>query len=313
MNRNKQKNKLKMNLQLFGQTGVNAAEANLNDDTNFIPARAMDIDFANIFGQKIAKLTELLGVHRKLPMTAGTTIRTYKSTVTLDNTVVEPGEIIPLSKVKYEPAETKELTWDKKRKATPVETIQRFGFNSAVQDTDNLLLRELQKELRQKLIGNLATGTKEDTATSLKKGLAAAWGHVQTIFEDDGVQTIAFVNTSDVADYLGDADITIQSEFGLNYVEKFLGVDVAIITSLIPKGTIYATAPYNLVLAYAVVNGGEIGKQFDFYTDETGVIGVLHDVNKQRLTAETITLSGIELFAERLDGVVKITIQEASI
>ena len=54
----------------------------------------------------------------------------------------------------------------------------------------------------------------------------------------------------------------------------------------------------------------QLGKAFDFTTEELGLIGVTHDIQKQNLTAETIALSGVKLFAERLDGVVKVAIQE---
>lgn len=304
----KDKRLLKLNLQNHAQTGVNAAETGLNGDASQVESKAKDIDFVNVFGGNINKFLEVLGVYRKLPLQSGTAIKTYKSSVTLDNTEVEPGEIIPLSETKMEPAETYEVVWSKKRKATPVETIQRFGYDEAVNITDTLLIRELQKEVRQKLIDNLATGTKTDTADGLQEALAKGWGHVNTIFEDDGVDTIAFINTLDASEYLAEKDITIQSEFGLNYIENFLGVSIAIITSLVPKGTVYLTASDNLVLAYPIINGGEIGRGFDFYTDESGLIGVTHDINKQRLTAETITLSGAVLFAERLDGIVKVEI-----
>ena len=86
---------------------------------------------------------------------------------------------------------------------------------------------------------------------------------------------------------------------------------MVILTSQIPKGTLYATAAENLVFAYANVAGGEIDEAFDFALDQTGVIGVTRDVDKTRLTAETTTLSATLLFAERLDGIIKVTITAA--
>lgn len=288
-------NKFKMNIQLF------AAEPNLTETLS----KAQSIDFANQFGKQVGKLVELLGVQRKIPLTAGSTINTYTSSVTLDGTVVPKGDIIPLSEVKLEPGTPISLEWDKKRKAVAAEDIQTYGYEQAINRTDNEMLRELQKELRGKLVAQLAKGTGTSTGAGLQAALANAWGGVQTAFEDDEVTTIAFVNTMDIADYLGTAQITVQSAFGLNYVENFLGVNVVVITNLITKGTFYATAADNLILAYASIAGGEINKAFDFVVEETGLIGVTHDINKQRLTAETVTLSGIVLFAERLDGVIK--------
>ena len=48
-----------------------------------------------------------------------------------------------------------------------------------------------------------------------------------------------------------------------------------------------------------------LGEAFNFTTDpETGMIG-MHEVgNYDRLQEETIAVSGITLFAERLDGVI---------
>lgn len=274
--------------------------------------KAQEIDFVQRFGQRLRGLTEMLGVHRVMGLPVGTTLKTFKATVTLDNTKVEPGAVIPLSEVKQEPDESWELTWDKKRKAVPVEDIQKYGFERAISMTDDALIKEIQKKLRADLFANLEKGTGEATGAGLQAALATAWGKVQVAFEDDAVRTIAFVNPEDVADYLAKAPITIQTAFGLNYVENFLGVDVVVMSPQVKKGKFYATAADNLVLAYALTNGGEIAKAgFGFTTDSTGTIGVMKEYDHTRLTAETVTLSGIVLFAEVLNGVVKGTITEA--
>ena len=272
--------------------------------------KAQEIDFSNQFGNNIKRLLELLSVQRRIPVGSGTTLRTYKSAkVTLDGTKVEPGAVIPLSKVEMVEADKIEIEWDKKRKAVPAEDIQKYGFDRAVEMTDKALIRELQKGLRQSFITQLEKGTGEATGIGLQQALAQGWGKVQVAFEDDAVRTIAFVNPLDVAAYNGNAQITIQSAFGLNYVENFLGVDVAIITSLVEEKKAYVTAADNLVFAYVDVRG-ELSNAFDLTTEETGIIGVTKDVNKQRLTSETVTIYGSALFAERLDGVVKVTIDE---
>ena len=82
---------------------------------------------------------------------------------------------------------------------------------------------------------------------------------------------------------------------------------MAIITSLVEEKKAYVTAADNLVFAYVDVRG-ELSNAFDLTTEETGIIGVTKDVNKQRLTSETVTIYGSALFAERLDGVIKVTI-----
>lgn len=271
---------------------------------------ALSIDFSERFGQRFTSLYELLGIQRVLPMASGTVIKTYTSSVTLDGSTVEPGAVIPLSEVKLEDGPTKELTWDKKRKAVPMEDIQKYGFNRAITMTDTKLINEIQKGVRTKLLAQLATGTGSATGEGLQMAMAQNWAAVATKFAEDDVETISFVNPFDVADYLGKANITTQSAFGMTYVENFLNNKVVFMHGDIPKGTIYSTATDNLVAAYAQMSGGEIDKAFDFTVDETGLIGVTHDINKQRLTAETITAYGIVLFAERIDGVVVGTITD---
>lgn len=281
-------------------------EVNLTRDLG----NALSIDFVERFGQRFKSLYELLGIQRVLPMNSGTVIKTYTSSVTLDGTEVEPGAIIPLSEVKLEDGPTQELTWDKKRKAVPMEDIQKYGFNRAITMTDTKLINEIQKGVRTKLLAQLATGTGSATGEGLQMAMAQNWAAVATKFAEDDVETISFVNPFDVADYLGRANITTQSAFGMTYVENFLNNKVVFMHGDIPKGTIYSTATDNLVLAYAQMSSGEIDKAFDFTVDETGLIGVTHDINKQRLTAETVTAYGIVLFAERIDGVVVGTITD---
>lgn len=285
-----------------------AAENNLTEKF----AKAQSIDFVEQFGKSIKKLLEMLKIERRMTLPVGATIKTYSSKVTLDGTKVAKGDIIPLSKVETTKGDPIELAWDKKRKAVAIEDIQAYGFEQAVSKTDTELLRELQKEIKKNFFAQLAKGTTSVSGVGLQGAMAKAWGGVAGKFEDDDVTTIAFVNPTDVADYLATAQITVQTAFGLRYVENFLGVDVAIMSTSVPAKTLYATASDNLCLAQANMAGSEIAKAFDFTTDETGIIGVTHDVNKQRLTAETVTASATVLFAERLDGIVKATITEAA-
>lgn len=286
-----------------------AVEANLTRELG----AALSIDFAEQFGQRFNTLSELLGVQRTLPMASGTVLKTYTSSVTLDGTVVAPGDIIPLSKVVLEDGPSQELAWDKKRKAVPMEDIQKYGFQKAITLTDNKLLNEIQKGVRTKLLAQLASGTGTATGVGLQATMAQNWATVTAKFDEDDVQIISFMNPFDAADYLGQANVTVQNAFGMTYLEGFLNNKVVFMSAEIPQGTVYSTADQNLIAAYALMNGGEIGQAFDFVTDETGLIGITHDIDKSRLTAETITAYGVVLFAERLDGVVVGTIAPAAV
>lgn len=281
------------------------AEENLTRDLG----AALSIDFVEKFGQKLKSLHELLGVHSLIPMASGTVIKTYTSSVTLDGTKVAPGAVIPLSKVKMEDGPSMTLEFDKKRKAVTAEDIQKYGFTRAITMTDDKLIKAIQKQVRDELFGQLATGTTTTTETGLQKVMAQNWAAVTTKFPEDDVEVISFVNNFDVATYLGDANITVQTAFGMSYIENFLGNRIVFLHGDIPQGTVYSTATGNLNLAYALM-GGELSNAFDLVTDgETGLIGITHSTDKTRLTSETTTMYGIKLFAERLDGIVKGTIE----
>lgn len=284
-----------------------AVEANLTRELG----TALSIDFVERFGGRFRTLEELLGIQRKLSLPAGVLLKTYTSSVTLAGDVVAPGDIIPLSEVVLEDGPQEELTWDKKRKAVPMEDIQKYGFDKAISVTDDKLLNQIQKGIRGKLLAQLATGTGAQSGANLQAVMANNWAAVTAAFDEDDVQVVSFINPFDAGDYLASANVTTQSAFGMTYLQDFLNNRVVFMSAEIPKGTVYSTAADNLVLAHADMAGGAIGQAFDFTLDSTGLIGITHDIDKQRLTAETITAYGIVLFAERLDGVVVGTIEAA--
>lgn len=272
-------------------------------------ARTQSIDFTHRFGDNLTKLIEALGVTRQLPLSEGMLIKTYKGNVELKDGLVGEGEVIPLSKATTEPGPTYEIALKKWRKAVSGEAIQTHGFDQAVTQTDEQLLRVIQRNIRTQLFEFMSTGTGRASGVGLQSALAQAWGQVETLFEDDGANTIAFVNPLDVADYIGGANVTMQTVFGMTFIEGFTNVTVITNTS-VPKGTIYATAAENLVVAYIPIPGSELARAFNLTSDETGYIGIVHGNVNQRLSVETVIASGVTLFAERLDGVVVVDIEE---
>lgn len=282
-----------MNLQHF-------AEQNLTTDLG----QALSIDFVDRFGTRLNSLFTLLNLQRRIPVASGTLIKTYTSSVTLNNDPVPPGAVIPLSEVVKEPGPSYEIEWDKKRKAVAVEDIQKYGYNKAIVRTDNKMMNEIQKAVRNKLLENLASGTGAQSADNFQRILSKNTAAVKVAFEEDDPEVISFANTFDVYDYLGDKDITLQTAFGMTYVENFLDNRLVFLSGDIPRGTVYSTAVDNMVFYYVDMRGGQINQAFNFTMDESGLIGVMHDTNSSRLTAETVTLAGYVWLAERLDGVI---------
>lgn len=283
-----------------------AAEENLIKKSDLV--RAREIEFVTLFGESIKKLVEALGVTRKIPKQAGYTLKAYKATGTLQPGTVAEGDLIPLSKYQTEAVSYAEIVLKKWRKATSAEAIIEKGYDQAVQMTTDRMLKDVQKGIRADFFTFLATGTGEATGATFQAALAQAWGQLQVLFEDDSIEAIYFMNPLDVADYLATAQISTQTAFGMTYVENFLGLGTVIFDSKVKQGEIYATAKDNIVLYYVPVNGADLGNAFSFTADQTGLIGIHEEADYKHMTAEDTVMSGVVLFAERLDGIVKSTI-----
>lgn len=293
---------IKMNLQLFAdENTIKAADL----------AKVRDVDFTERFSASIATLMKMLGVTRKIEKKAGEILKAYKVTGTLQSGVVAEGEIIPLSKYNttYEPIG--EAVLKKWRKETTAEAISSKGFGQAVNDTNDKMLKDIQKGVRSSFVSFLATGTGTASGVGLQAALAQAWGQLQVLFEDTAIQAVYFMNPLDVADYLGAAQISTQTAFGMSYVENFLGMGTVILASDVPKGKVYATAAENIVLYYIPVTSSDMAQAFDLTADATGLIGIHTGATYNNLSAETVAASGVGLFAEQLDGIVVATITGA--
>lgn len=286
-------------------------------ETNLIKAEQMrkvrEVDFTNQFTHNsLNKLVGVLGVTRKIPMMEGTTMHLYTTTGALaNNGVVAEGEVIPLSQYEVTKTPVGEITLKKWRKAVSAEAIKKSGYNNSVVETDSKLLKDVQAGIRSdffSLINGSITGSTSVTGVGLQAALANAWAQLQVKFEDDTAEAVYFVNPVDIGNYLASANITVQTAFGLNYIEDFLGLGTVIITSRVTAGTFVATAKQNIVLYYLTMSG-DIANAFQLTTDETGYVGIKSGYqNEERAQIESLVMSGIQLFVEYAAGVVKGTI-----
>lgn len=274
-------------------------------------AYAREVEFAFKFNGGIRKLLEVIGTTRIIPKVAGTVLKAYKAKGTLQDGNVAEGELIPLSKYVTEPVALAEIVLKKWRKQTTAEAIIEKGRDQAVLQTNDAMLKDVQKGIRADFFSFLATGTGKATGATFQATLAQAWGQLQVLFEDDDIDAVYFMNPLDVADYLATANISLQTAFGMTYVKDFLGLGTVIFNSGVPKGKIYATAAENVVLYYIPTNSGDMGETFDFVTDETGFIGINETPDHDYMTVKNTVASGVVLFAERIDGVVVGTISGA--
>lgn len=274
-------------------------------------ARAREIEFVSMFNDSIKKLMEALGVTRKIAKVAGTQLKAYRGTGTLEDGAVAEGETIPLSKYAVEAVEIGEITLKKWRKATTAEAIIERGYEQAVEQTTDKMLSDVQKGIKADFFNFLATGTGKAGGATFQSTLANVWGQLTVLFEDSEAGGIYFMNPLDVAEYLSTANITVQTAFGLTYIENFLGLGTVILNGAVPKGKVYGTVAENLVLYYVPANGADLDEAFAFTTDATGYIGIHEEPDYSNMTCADTVLSGIKLFADRIDGVVVGTIGEA--
>lgn len=282
------------------------AETNLITRADLV--RVREIEFTEMFSESLKKLTQALGVTRKIAKQAGAVLKSYKAAGTLESGAVPEGDTIPLSKYTTEAVTYKEITLNKWRKATSAEAIIDRGYDQAVTMTTDKMLSDVQKNIRKNFFDFLATGTGKAAGATFQAALAQAWGQLQVLFEDDEISAVYFLNPLDVADYLATAQITMQTAFGMSYVENFLGLGTVFFNSSVPKGSLYATAQDNIVLYYIPVNGADLGEAFSFTADESGYIGIHEEPDYTNMTASDTVINGMELFAERIDGIVVATI-----
>lgn len=270
-------------------------------------AKVSEIDFVSQFTEGIRVLMEVLGLTRKIEKVPGQVIKTYKVTGTLEDGSVGEGEDIPLSHYKTEVAEIFELEVKKYRKQTTLEAINDKGYEQAVTDTDAKMVSQIQGVIKKDFFDFLPTGTGSASGVGLKGALAQTWGQLKVITEDFDISDsdlLYMVNPLDIADYLEDTDVTVQTVFGMTYIKSFLGLYDVLVYSGVPAGTVYGTAKNNIILYYTNPRNSEVAKAFDFTTDETGYVGVHHDTTYKNLTTDTVAICGMKLFAELLDWLV---------
>lgn len=280
-------------LQLFAEEGTTTT-------TDMAPA--ISIDFTSRISKNIVELQKLLGITDLIPMSVGTDIKIYKWTVEDLAEQVGEGETIGLTKVKRKLANTISLDLDKYRRKTTAESIQKVGRDIAINQSDEKLVGKVQKETKKSLYETLKKGEGAVSGATLQAVLANLWAKLQEYYEDEDVTPLYFINQQDVADYLGTAQITMQTAFGFTYIENFLGLGTAIISPQVTVKKPIATAKENMRGAYVPMSG-DVAQTFSLMADATGLVGMTHSAKTGDATVDTLLMSCVKFFPEFQDGV----------
>ena len=279
---------------------------------------AREMDFVTRFGDNWEALRNILGIMRPIRKTPGTSLVSYTADVTLESGAVEPGEVIPYSKATITQAAKTDLSIEKYAKAVPIEDVNKYGAEIAVEKSDDAFLTKLQNVVLGKFYTFLNTGTLTGTATTWQAALAKAQGEVLNKFatiQKDVTAVVGFANILDAYDYLGAADITVQTQFGLTYIKDFMGYSTLFLlpAAQIARDTVLATPVENIDLYYIDPGDSEFARLGLNYTTqgETNLIGFHAQGNYSTAVGESYALMGMALWAEYLDGIAKITISGA--
>lgn len=304
MNKNR-----KWGLQLF------AAPNNMTGQGQ-IQVRAREIDFVTSFSKNLQSLLDIMGITRMIQKTNGSVLKTRKVTGTLQSGDVAEGEEIPLSQYKVEDIPFDTIKIEKYRKGVSLEAIAEKGYDAAVQSTDDEFKSDLQTIITDKFYNQLKSGSLVGHESTWQMAVAMAIGNVKNKFKKmkrTATGVAVWVNTLDLYKYVGAADITLQTAFGMEYVKNFLGADTVFVTSEIPENTVIATPLNNLVAYYVNPGDSEFAKAgLEFQTDpETGFIGFHVQGTYERAISDMFAILGVRIFCEYLDAIAYMSVGES--
>jgi len=278
-----------------------------------ITVNAREVDFVTVFNDNWNALRQILGIMRPIRKAAGTKLTSYKASLTLEDSVGE-GELIPFSEAKVTPVAYDDLTVEKYAKSVSIEAVAKYGAEIAVEKTDEAFRNELQKKVLKRFYDFLVTGQLTETYGTFQMGLAMAKALVIDKFNKmrkDVTEIVGFCNVLDVYKYIGAANITVQTQFGLTYIKDFMGYSTLILLSEpdIPRGKIVAVPVENIDLYYIDPSDSDFAKLGLQYTvaGETNLIGFHAEGDYSRATGATYALMGMALWAEYIDGIAVVT------
>lgn len=282
------------------------AQAQLTKTSDIIAAR--EVDFVSRFSYDWQELRDLMGISRLIAKVPGTVLKSKYAEVTLQSGLVGEGENIPYSQSAVREKSYAPIVLNKYKKGVSAEAIADHGYDAAIQMTDDQFLYELQGEVMDRFYAYLQTGSLLDAKATFQAALADAQGQVRNKWKKmkKGIsEIVGFCNILDAYNYLGTANITVQNQFGMNYIENFLGYSRLFLSSEIPTGMIVATPVENLVLYYINPADSDFARAgLEFRVDgETPLIGFHVDGNYNTLVSESTALMGMVMFAEYLDGI----------
>lgn len=278
---------------------------------------ARELDFVTRFNTNWDALRDILGIMRPIRKAPGTKLISYKTTVDLEEGSVPAGAVIPYSKATIEQVGYEDLSIDKYAKAVPIEDVEKYGAAIAVEKSDEEFLNVLQTKVLTSFYAFLKTGTLTSTESTFQMALSMAKANVVDKFQKmrkTVTEVVGFANILDLYEYIGAADITLQTAFGLTYIQNFLGYSTLFLLSEpdIERGKVIAVPVENIDLYYIDPADSEfrqLGLEYAVAGD-TNLIGFHAQGAYHTAVGESYAIMGMKLWAEYLDGIAVVTISE---
>lgn len=280
-----------------------------------ITVKAREIDFVSSFAKNMQAILDIMGIARMIPKANGTQLKKKTASGTLESGTVGEGEEVPLSKFKVTETPFDTITIDKYAKAVSIEAIAEHGYEAAVSMTDEEFRSQLRDVVMNKMYSYLLSGTLTSTESTWQMAVAMSVGMVKNKFQElhrDATSIVAWVNVLDLYKYFGNAGITVQTAFGLDYIKNFMGIDTVFLTSEIPQGTVVATPVNNMIGYYVDPSNSEFSQADLTYTTDpdVGIIGYHIKGDYDHNISKSYAIMGIRVFAEYQDAIAVITVDD---
>lgn len=283
-----------------------------------ITVNAREVDFVTRFAKNWDALRQILGIMRPIRKAAGTKLVSYEAKIkgSLNGGAsVGEGEDIPYTEFTVEPVAYDDITIEKYAKAVSIEAVAKYGAEIAIEKTDDAFLNELQGNVLGRFYTFLKTGALTSAVATYQMALAMAKGLVIDKFNKlrkTVTEVVGFANVLDVYEYIGAANITVQTAFGMQYVKDFMGYSTLFLLSEpdIPRGSVIALPVENIDLYYIDPSDSDFAKLgLEYRVDgETNLIGFHANGNYNTAVGESFALMGMTLWAEFLDGIAIVSV-----
>lgn len=294
------------------------AEQNIITTQNFSSVTAREIDFVSRFAKNWDALKTLLGITRAIKKDPGTSLVSYEAKMVGELHSAEgEGEKIPFTEFEVVQSRKEDLKIDKYAKAVTIEAVAKYGASIAVEKTDEEFLNVLQTVVLTDFYDFLKSGQLTSNEDSFQMALAMARAQVIDKFNKlrrTVTDIVGFANVLDAYKYLGEANITVQTSFGIQYIKDFMGYKTLFLLSEpdIPRNTVIALPVENIDLYYIDPSDSDFAKLGLQYTvdGETNLIGFHANGNYSTATGESYALMGMKLWAEYIDGIAVVNISD---